>query len=61
MAIYRIQCGTSLPDDAVFCLKSGKQVKGGSASPAASPSSETEVYRTQVKLVGKYLDQYEES
>ncbi len=27
MAIYCTQCGTSLPDDAIFCQKCGKQLK----------------------------------
>jgi uncharacterized membrane protein YvbJ len=29
MAIYCTQCGTSLPYDAIFCLKCGKQLIGG--------------------------------
>lgn len=61
MAIYCIQCGTSLPDDAVFCLKCGKQVKGGSASQAASSSGENELYRTQIQSVGRYTDRDNEA
>lgn len=48
MAIYCIQCGAGLPDDAVFCLKCGKQLKGGSASPSTSSSSETELYQCEI-------------
>lgn len=35
MAIYCMQCGKELPDDANFCLKCGKQV--GSAAQSVSP------------------------
>ncbi len=34
MAIYCMQCGKELPDDAKFCLKCGKQV-GGMVQPVA--------------------------
>jgi predicted amidophosphoribosyltransferase len=36
MAIYCIQCGKELPDDANFCLKCGKPV-GNAARPTPRP------------------------
>jgi predicted amidophosphoribosyltransferase len=33
MAIYCSHCGKELPDDASFCMKCGKPLKGGVVSP----------------------------
>lgn len=41
MAIYCMQCGKELPDDANFCLKCGKPV-GEAAKPAQQPESRWE-------------------
>jgi len=58
MAIYCIKCGASLPDEAIFCLKCGKPVQSGSSSSTASPSSEAELYRCDIKELFKYTDRY---
>lgn len=38
MPVYCIQCGTSLPDDAKFCFKCGKEVPAGSVPQLVSNS-----------------------
>lgn len=62
MAFYCIYCGTGLPNDATFCFKCGKPLKGDSTSSETAKIEYKQVYldwsgKAEIKYGTGYYDE----